>query len=53
MVQKALKESASFGPFAVPRIHGLVFNPSDGYIRRLAVDFREYVSRLDGLYDLY
>ncbi len=53
VVQKALKESATKGPFATPRIHAVVFNPSDGYIRRLPVDFNEYTSRLDGIYDLY
>merc|ERR1711957_418866 len=38
---------------AYPRIHGMVFSPSDGILRRLPVDFKDYLSELDKVYNLY
>lgn len=35
-----------------PRIHGLVFDPSDGILRRLPVDFASRVGPLDHIYSL-
>lgn len=36
-----------------PRIHGMVFNPSDGYLKKLNVDFSKRVGSLDHIYGLY
>ena len=36
----------------VPRIHGLVFNPADGILKRLPVDFGKRVGTLDHIYGL-
>ena len=52
VVQRALRETANQGPYPVPRIHGLVFNPREGVLKRLPVDFAEYAANLDGIYDL-
>lgn len=35
-----------------PRIHGLVFNPCDGILKRLPVDFASRVGSLDHIYSL-
>ncbi len=53
VVQAARKESLQHGPIAWPRVHGLVFNPSDGILHRLPIDFKGRTSKLNGLYDLY
>ena len=36
-----------------PRIHGLVFNPKDGLLKKLPVDFTKRVGSLDHIYGLY
>ena len=36
----------------VPRIHGLVFNPADGILKHLPVDFAKRVGALDHIYGL-
>jgi hypothetical protein len=36
-----------------PRIHGLVFNPKDGLLKKLPVDFTKRVGPLDHIYGLY
>mmetsp|Transcript_10993 Transcript_10993/g.24222 ORF Transcript_10993/g.24222 Transcript_10993/m.24222 type:complete len:301 (-) Transcript_10993:26-928(-) len=43
----------SESPFTTPRIHACVFDPKDGRLRRLNVDFREYINELHDIYDLY
>uniref|UniRef100_A0A7S3M860 Carbonic anhydrase n=1 Tax=Spumella elongata TaxID=89044 RepID=A0A7S3M860_9STRA len=35
-----------------PRIHGLVFNPADGILKNLPVDFKKRVGSLDHIYGL-
>jgi len=39
--------------FAYPRIHGLVFDPSDGVLHRLDIDYRAHIGELGGIYDLF
>eukprot|EP01038_Epipyxis_sp_PR26KG_P007501 gene7501-10219_t len=39
--------------FGIPRIHGMVFNPADGFLRRLNVDFKRRIGSLDHIYGLY
>jgi carbonic anhydrase len=53
VVQKSLKETAGKGSFSIPRIHGLVFDPADGYLRELPVGFKEHAKRIDEIYGLY
>jgi carbonic anhydrase len=36
-----------------PRIHGLVFNPAEGILRRLPVDFEQRIGSLNHIYGLY
>lgn len=36
-----------------PRIHGMVFNPADGILKKLKVDFDRRVGNLDHIYGLY
>jgi carbonic anhydrase len=36
-----------------PRIHGMVFNPGDGILRKLPVNFEQRVGSLDHIYGLY
>lgn len=36
-----------------PRIHGMVFNPADGILKTLTVDFQKRVGSLDHIYGLY
>jgi hypothetical protein len=36
-----------------PRIHGLVFDPSEGILRQLPVNFAARVGSLDHIYRLY
>mmetsp|Transcript_32306 Transcript_32306/g.48741 ORF Transcript_32306/g.48741 Transcript_32306/m.48741 type:complete len:307 (-) Transcript_32306:562-1482(-) len=38
---------------AYPRIHGMVFEPSDGILRRLPIDFRQYLRRYKRVYQMY
>ena len=35
-----------------PRIHGLVFNPADGILKTLPVDFQKRVGSLDHIYSM-
>jgi hypothetical protein len=37
----------------VPRIHGMVFNPKDGKLKKLPIDFKRRVGSLDHIYGLY
>jgi carbonic anhydrase len=36
-----------------PRIYGLVFNPADGLLKKLSVDFEKRVGNLEHIYSLY
>jgi len=36
-----------------PRIHACVYDPATGYMKRLEVDFKEYIDELHDIYDLY
>jgi len=43
---------ASDGVDVFPRIYGLVFNPADGYLRKLKVDFTARIGSLNHIYSL-
>lgn len=36
-----------------PRIHGLVFNPADGILKKLPVNFKKRLGSMDHIYGLY
>ena len=36
-----------------PRIHGMVFNPKDGLVKKLPVDFTNMMGCMDHIYGLY
>jgi carbonic anhydrase len=36
-----------------PRIHGLVFDPATGVLKKIPIDFRNEISDLAGAYDLF
>eukprot|EP00301_Raphidiophrys_heterophryoidea_P019591 c4493_g1_i1.p1 GENE.c4493_g1_i1~~c4493_g1_i1.p1 ORF type:complete len:358 (-),score=81.31 c4493_g1_i1:271-1296(-) len=40
-------------PFVYPRIHGLVFDPKVGILRKLPIDFRSQVETYKHIYNLY
>ncbi len=40
-------------PFTRPRIHGLVFDPKDGILKRQDIDFKSVTRAFGGLYDLH
>jgi len=39
--------------FALPRIHGLVFDPANGLLEKLPLDFKKEAADLMEIYDLY
>jgi hypothetical protein len=39
--------------YAYPRIHGLVFDPAEGLLKKLPVDFRGEIGKYQHIYDLY
>jgi len=49
----ATKQLARLEEEVYPRIHGLVFNPKDGLLKKLPVNFTRRVGSLDHIYGLY
>lgn len=39
--------------FAYPRVHAMVFDPADGMLQKLQVDFKESIAEYRNVYDLY
>jgi carbonic anhydrase len=39
--------------FALPRVHGLVFDPKDGVLKKLPLDFKSLIKEDRVIYDLY
>jgi len=38
---------------AYPRIHGMVFDPRDGILRKLPIDFKYYLKKYKNVYQMY
>lgn len=53
VVQRRRINSSKKGEEATPRIHGLVFDPSEGILRKLKVNFAARVGSLEHIYGLY
>ncbi|RYH27255.1 hypothetical protein EON65_13700 [archaeon] len=47
------KKKTELGDDVWPRIHGFVFNPADGLLKKLPVNFDKRVGSLDAIYGLY
>eukprot|EP00981_Chlorochromonas_danica_P011301 scaffold3867_cov150-Ochromonas_danica.AAC.3 len=50
---KSGRRVEDLGDDVFPRIHGMVFNPADGLLHKLPVDFSRRVGSLDHIYGLY
>jgi len=48
-----VKEKLGNDEEVYPRIHGMVFNPKDGILKKLPVDYNKRVGPLDHIYGLY
>jgi carbonic anhydrase len=53
VVQRRRMETKNEPPYTVPQIHGVVFDPKDGILKRVPVDFEELSDSIDGIYELY
>jgi carbonic anhydrase len=40
-------------PFTYPRIHGVTFDPTNGFLNRLPLDFKKAISDFQHIYNLY
>jgi carbonic anhydrase len=55
-VQKKRKEYRAAHPdtrFAYPMVHGMVFDPKEGLLKKLPVNFKNLVRNYQHIYDLY
>jgi carbonic anhydrase len=54
VVQKRRLETyTDLNSLTYPRIHGLVFDPATGMLKKIPIDFRTEISDLAGAYDLF
>lgn len=47
------RKADELGDDIFPRIHGMVFNPADGVLKKLPVDFESSIGSLEHIYGLY
>lgn len=53
VVQRQRKDTHSSGAKALPRIHAMVFDPSEGVLKKLPINFKKSVGKFRHIYDLY
>ena len=53
VVQRKRLQTMQSGEPVYPRIHGMVFSPQEGILKKLSVDFDRRVGNLDHIYGLY
>ena len=54
VVQRKRLKTFEEGQYAYPRVHGLVFDPKDGILKRLPVHFKDEIGEMGReVYDLY
>lgn len=53
VVQKKRMESTKATGSPVPRIHAMVFDPKEGILKKIPVDFKKEMSSFKHFYDLY
>lgn len=54
VVQRRRAETANWsGGFTVPRIHAVVYDPKEGILKELDVDFRSELKRFSNIYRVY
>jgi carbonic anhydrase len=51
--RQRLETKKEGGHYPVPQIHGVVYDPKVGLLKRVNVDFAAMTDDLDGIYDLY
>lgn len=53
-VQRRRSETRRGGrlDFEAPQIHAVIYEPADGKLKKLDVDFEAYMASMDGIYDL-
>jgi len=53
-VQKKRAAGLSSGmPVALPRVHGLIFDPKEGILKKLGLDLKKEISENQAIYNLY
>lgn len=52
-VQRKRMECVNRGERAYPRIHAMVFDPKDGILHKLPVNFKKAIDQLQDIYSLY
>ncbi len=52
-VQRRRKETAAVQAFALPRVHGLVYSPGTGVLKRLDINFDEAMHENRHIFDMY
>jgi carbonic anhydrase len=52
-IQRRRRETFKEGGVAYPRVHGLVYAPGEGVLRKLPVDFDEILRKNSHIYDMY
>ncbi len=52
-LEAAGKSASEIEAEVYPRIHGMVFNPKDGHLKPIPVDFNRRIGSLDHIYGLY
>lgn len=40
-------------PFSEPRVHAMVYDPGTGLLKKMDIDFNEYLKELGPIYNLY
>lgn len=53
VVQRKRQETHASGVQAYPRIHAMVFDPKEGLLKKLPIDFKKSVGKFRHIYDLY
>ncbi len=52
-VQRRRKETAAVQAFALPRVHGLVYSPGTGVLKRLDIDFDTAMLEYRHIFEMY
>ena len=53
LLLQAFPKNTNLEEEVYPRIYGMVFNPADGHLKKLTVNFERRVGSLDHIYGLY
>ncbi len=53
VIQRSRRDTYKSKGVAYPRIHGLVYAPGEGVLKKLPVDFKEVLRKNSRVYDMY